>query len=124
MEIGRSVGDAMPSGVRSGPRSAPPAFALPAFQLSAFGLSAGGWSSDNTYPRELADVSGDGKADIVGFSSARVYESLAIICLGSSGLTAKLGSEFWSLSALSPFGIISTMLSLTVATTHSFGRSG
>jgi hypothetical protein len=54
------------------------AFALPTFQLSAFGPSAGGWSSDNTYPRELADVSGDGLADIVGFSSAGVYESLAI----------------------------------------------
>jgi uncharacterized repeat protein (TIGR01451 family) len=55
----------------------PPAFALPAFQLSAFGPSAGGWSSDDTYPRELADVSGDGMADIVGFGSAGVFESLA-----------------------------------------------
>jgi enterochelin esterase-like enzyme len=55
----------------------PFAFALPTFQLSAFGLSAGGWSSDDTYPRELADVSGDRMADIVGFSSAGVYESLA-----------------------------------------------
>ncbi len=39
--------------------------------------SAGGWSSDNTYPRELADVDGGGLADIVGFSSAGVYTSLA-----------------------------------------------
>src|SRR5262245_61508819 len=54
-----------------------PAFASPTFQLSAFGSSAGGWSSNDTYPRTLADVSGDGMADIIGFSSAGVYESLA-----------------------------------------------
>jgi hypothetical protein len=52
-------------------------FAMPTFELAAFGTMAGGWSSDNTYPRELADVNGDGKADIIGFSSAGVYESLA-----------------------------------------------
>jgi streptogramin lyase len=56
---------------------APSALASPSFQLSAFGSSAGGWSSDDTYPRELADVNGDGRADIIGFSSAGVYESLA-----------------------------------------------
>src|SRR6266487_6196328 len=52
-------------------------FASPTFQLSAFGANAGGWSSDNTYPRQLADVNADGRADIIGFSSAGVYESLA-----------------------------------------------
>jgi FG-GAP-like repeat len=52
-------------------------FAAPTFELAAFGANAGGWSSDDTYPRELADVSGDGRADIVGFSSAGVYVSLA-----------------------------------------------
>src|SRR5262249_42764174 len=56
---------------------APSGFASPAFQLSAFGTSAGGWSSNDTYPRELADVNGGGMADIVGFSSAGAYESLA-----------------------------------------------
>jgi FG-GAP-like repeat len=56
---------------------APSGFASPAFQLSAFGTSAGGWSSDDTYPRDVADVNGGGMADIVGFSSAGVYESLA-----------------------------------------------
>ncbi|HKA05895.1 MAG TPA: VCBS repeat-containing protein, partial [Gemmataceae bacterium] len=54
-----------------------PAFASPTFQLAAFGSNAGGWSSNDTYPRALADVSGDGMADIVGFSAAGVYESLA-----------------------------------------------
>jgi hypothetical protein len=54
-----------------------PAFASPTFQLSAFGTSAGGWSSNDSYPRALADVSGDTRADIIAFSSAGVYESLA-----------------------------------------------
>jgi microcystin-dependent protein len=52
-------------------------FAAPTFELAAFGANAGGWSSDDTYPRKLADVNGDGSADIVGFSSVGVYESLA-----------------------------------------------
>src|SRR5262245_15559757 len=55
-----------------------PAFASPAFQLSAFGSSAGGWSSNDTYPRALADVNGDGRADIVGFGADGVYVSLNI----------------------------------------------
>ena len=38
---------------------------------------AGGWSSDDLYHRELADVNGDGMADIVGFGQAGVYVSLA-----------------------------------------------
>jgi Domain of unknown function (DUF4394) len=52
-------------------------FAAPTFELAAFGTDAGGWSSDNTYPRALADVNGDHMADIVGFSQAGVFESLA-----------------------------------------------
>jgi hypothetical protein len=53
-------------------------FAAPTLQVANFGPGAGGWSSDNLYPRELADVNGDGTADIVGFGQAGVYESLAI----------------------------------------------
>lgn len=52
-------------------------FQLPAFKLGAFGLSAGGWTSDDRYHRELADVNGDGMADIVGFGDAGVFVSLA-----------------------------------------------
>jgi microcystin-dependent protein len=52
----------------------PTAFASSTFQLSAFGPGAGGWSSDDTYPRKVADVNGviagTSMADIVGFSSA------------------------------------------------------
>src|SRR5262249_31882541 len=54
-----------------------PAFASPTFQLAAFGSNAGGWGTNATSPRGLADVSGDGMADIAGFSAAGVYESLA-----------------------------------------------
>jgi hypothetical protein len=52
-------------------------FAPPTFELAAFGTNAGGWSSDDLYPRKLADVSGDGVPDIVGFASNGVYVSLA-----------------------------------------------
>ena len=52
-------------------------FAAPTFELAAFGPGAGGWSSDDLYKRELADVNGDGMADIVGFGHAGVYVSLA-----------------------------------------------
>ena len=47
-------------------------FAAPTFELAAFAPGAGGWSSDDLYKRELADVNGDGRADIVGFASAGV----------------------------------------------------
>jgi hypothetical protein len=36
-----------------------------------------GWTSDNLYPRQLADVNGDGSADIVGISTFGVYVALA-----------------------------------------------
>jgi hypothetical protein len=47
--------------------------AAPTFELNAFGVNAGGWSSQDSYPRELADVNGDVRADIVGFGHAGVY---------------------------------------------------
>ncbi|WP_210316720.1 FG-GAP-like repeat-containing protein, partial [Bradyrhizobium sp. CIR3A] len=52
-------------------------FAAPTFELAAFAPGAGGWSSDDLFKRELADVNGDGKADIVGFGQAGVFVSLA-----------------------------------------------
>jgi hypothetical protein len=49
--------------------------------LNSFGPSAvgGGWSSDNLYPRRMADVNGDGRADIVGFGGNGVFVSLALV---------------------------------------------
>ena len=45
-------------------------FALPELVLPAFGAGpwVGGWSSQDVKPRELADIDGDGRLDIVGFS--------------------------------------------------------
>ncbi len=53
---------------------APPFLALPIFGASSTG---GGWMSQDQYPRALADVNGDGKADIVGFGSDGAYVALA-----------------------------------------------
>ena len=42
-----------------------------------FTIGDGGWTNQNSYPRYLADVNGDGKADIVGFAHQGVYVALA-----------------------------------------------
>src|SRR5205085_820218 len=52
-------------------------FAQPTSELASFGVGAGGWSNHDQYPRELADVNGDGMADIVGFGHGGVNVSLA-----------------------------------------------
>jgi hypothetical protein len=52
-------------------------FATPTSEIANFGFTAGGWSSEDRYPRLLADVNGDGKADIVGFADGGVLVSLA-----------------------------------------------
>ena len=51
------------------------AFAPITLALDAFGASPnhGGWSSNDEYPRVLADVNGDGAADIIGFGQDGVY---------------------------------------------------
>jgi hypothetical protein len=41
-----------------------------------FGYDAGGWRVEH-HPRLLADVTGDGRADIVGFGNDGVYVSRA-----------------------------------------------
>jgi FG-GAP-like repeat len=52
-------------------------FAAPTFVLPDFGTLAGGWTTGNQYPRLLADVNGDGMADIAGFASDGVHVALA-----------------------------------------------
>jgi hypothetical protein len=52
-------------------------FASPVLGIQNFTVNAGGWSSENQYPRLLADVNGDGKADIVAFGYSGVAVSLA-----------------------------------------------
>ncbi|MFC3173868.1 FG-GAP-like repeat-containing protein [Novosphingobium bradum] len=43
--------------------------------LANFAAGAGGWSSQDAYPRHLADMNGDGYGDIVGFGIAGVLVS-------------------------------------------------
>ena len=45
--------------------------------VSNFGYDAGGWRVEQ-HPRMMADVNGDGKQDVVGFSSDGVVVSLSI----------------------------------------------
>ncbi len=56
-------------------------YAAPVLVVGNFGYSAGGWRV-NQHPRLMADTTGDGRADIVGFGNAGVYISRAL----SSGL--------------------------------------
>jgi RHS repeat-associated protein len=50
-------------------------FSAPQLWVAAYG-AASGWTDNNTRPRILADVNGDGRPDIVGFGSDGVYVSL------------------------------------------------
>lgn len=43
---------------------------------SNFGQTAG-WSSNDRYPREVVDINGDGRADLIGFGQAGAWVSLA-----------------------------------------------
>jgi hypothetical protein len=51
-------------------------FQTPLQKIIGFGTS-GGWSSQDIYPRHVADVSGDNRADVVGFGPQGVWVSLA-----------------------------------------------
>jgi murein DD-endopeptidase MepM/ murein hydrolase activator NlpD len=44
---------------------------------NGFTTGVGGWTDNNTYPRMLGDVNGDGRDDIVGFGANRVFVSLS-----------------------------------------------
>ncbi len=51
-------------------------FSAPRTWVRSFGYSAGGWRSA-AHPRMMADVNGDGRADVIGFASRGVYVSLS-----------------------------------------------
>ena len=51
-------------------------FEVPHLAVNNFGYVAGGWRVEK-HPRFLADTTGDGRADIVGFGEAGVYVSRA-----------------------------------------------
>src|SRR5262249_37958975 len=78
------------------------AFGLGGFQTPAFapgtsfwGTQTGGWSSQDTYPRVVADVTNDGNADIVGFASNGVYLSVGTGSGGFAGPNFVPGTSFW-----------------------------
>lgn len=51
-------------------------FAAPSYGLNGQYGTAQGWTDNNTYPRLLVDVNGDGFPDVVGFSGSGVYVAL------------------------------------------------
>ena len=52
-------------------------FGSPVSGIASYTVNSGGWNSQDRYPRQLADVNGDGMADIVGFGATGVAVSLA-----------------------------------------------
>jgi hypothetical protein len=52
------------------------AFTTPALVVNNFGTDAGGWG-ETFYPRTVADINGDHKADVVGFGGYGVWVSLS-----------------------------------------------
>ena len=90
-----SSGDALGPASMLDPTNALVGSAPPMFQLAAFGASAGGWSSQNLFPRLLADVTNDGNADIVAFGNNGVLVSLANGTGGFSGPVLLGGTSFW-----------------------------
>jgi hypothetical protein len=56
-------------------------FAPPKRWIASFGYSVGGWISQSIFPRLLADVDGDGRADVVGFGK---YGAMVALSTGAS----------------------------------------
>ncbi|MGE5272035.1 MAG: NF038122 family metalloprotease [Thiohalocapsa sp.] len=102
-------------------------FADQDFTLASFGTraAAGSWTSQNQSPRELADVNGDGKADIVGFGADGAYVALANGASSTSAsstafsfadLTAAVPTASTTSSTSFPSGGASSETSATAAT--------
>ncbi|MGR3280120.1 FG-GAP-like repeat-containing protein, partial [Acaryochloris marina NIES-2412] len=62
-------------------------FSTPSIASNSFTPLGEGWSSNDRYPRQVADVNGDGQADIIGFANSAV-----LVALGQSDGT--FGSAF------------------------------
>jgi hypothetical protein len=73
--------------------------------IAQFGTNAGSWVNNDVFPRFLADVDGDGAADIVGFASDGVFVALST----KTGfgplqrrLTAMSGAPNWTSNDATP----------------------
>lgn len=86
-------------------------FGSPFLASRSFAASnaSGGWTSNDRYPRRLADVNGDGRADIVGFGNAGVFIAYGkasgmfssfSFAKGSFGASAQAGG--WTSDTLTP----------------------
>jgi Ca2+-binding RTX toxin-like protein len=80
-------------------------FAAPVLAETAFGAS--NWNNETVYPRQLGDVNGDGRADIIGFYTAAVYVALGqangTFGAAYAGYGGYFGSENgWSNTTLYP----------------------
>ncbi|NEO85778.1 MAG: hypothetical protein F6J87_16230 [Spirulina sp. SIO3F2] len=62
---------------------------------SSFNVRGGGWSSFEQYPRQVADVNGDGRADIIGFG---VREVAVALSSGGDILTGEGGDDTFVLN--------------------------
>lgn len=51
-------------------------FNAPAIEFHNFTPGMGGWTSNNAFPRFVADINGDHRADLIGFGQAGAYDSL------------------------------------------------
>jgi hypothetical protein len=63
------------AGVWVAPNNGDGSFQAPNLVVSTFGHEAGGWRVER-HPRFLADLTGDGRADIVGFGNGGVWVAL------------------------------------------------
>jgi hypothetical protein len=70
-------------------------YTQPQFKVMGYTIKNGGWLSQDIHPRYLADVDGDGKADIVGFGDKNVYIAFSN---GNGFESAKGYSEFFHLN--------------------------
>ncbi|MEL7684061.1 FG-GAP-like repeat-containing protein [Citromicrobium bathyomarinum] len=57
-----------------GPRTGPVSLGYAGF---GYAPEAGGWADNTTYPRGVADIDGDGRADLIGFGSAGLFAALS-----------------------------------------------
>jgi hypothetical protein len=80
------------------------AFTTPVLVVNNFGTDAGGWS-ETFYPRTVADINGDHKADVVGFGGYGVWVSLSTTATTPTSYT--ITTSAGAGGTISPAGTVS-----------------